>query len=348
MRGIRREYIRRAQRMGDFTISVNLPKDWVRNAGIGPGDLVAMSVREDGALVIRPSSIGRPRDFGRISRRVLADECGDAGLLGRILVALYIAGADDLVIESAGRLDDAMLREIRRVVFALNGANISEESEGRVTIYVFVDPAGSRVSDVLRRMSSICVEMLEGSLNALRGMNADPLKSIDSQEMELNRHYWLAVRQLLLAASRPELMGQIGVEDPGQIPGFRTVAKALEEVGDAAADAARELALALRDGALRPEPAAELSGYTEHVLGACRGAFDGWFGVDPVAANSAVNALREARRKLREAVARPSLGSAAAPYLYELAQVAAACGTVAEMTINRSVIEASRAGCVKR
>jgi len=344
-----KNYVRRAQRMGRFTISVTLPKEWIKSTGIGPGDLVSMYVREDGLLVVGPGpASGSSSGVGRIVKTVHADMCSGPGLLGRVLVALYISGVDEITFVGEPELRDEQVREIRRAAAALNGASVVEESRKRVTVHVLVDPASSQVSKILSRMHELTVEALNGALSALHDGDLDQLRKAMDAGREIDRNYWLAARQLLLAANRPELMRSIGMEGMRQIPGFRTVAKALDDAGTAAAAAAGDLLPMIddRDG----QVAAELATHTEAVLNLYRRSFDGWSTVNTAAANQAVEEAAGVRQRLREAavvLAGGSTGAAAVSYLYDLAQVAASSGTVAEMAINRSVIESSDSSCVR-
>ena len=334
--------------MGRFTISVTLPKDWIRSTGIGPGDLVSMYVREDGLLVVGPGpASGSSSGVGRIARTVRADMCDGPGLLGRVLVALYISGVDEITFVGEPELRDEQMREIKRVAAALNGASVVEESQKRMTVHVLVDPASSQVSRVLRRMYELTVEALNGALGALRGGDVDRLRKAMDAGREIDRNYWLAARQLLLAANRPELMRSIGMEGVRQIPGFRTVAKALDDAGVAAAAGAGDLLPVMGDGG---QVAAELAVHTEAVLNLYHRSFEGWSAVDTAVANQAVEEAAEVRQRLRGAavaLAGGSAGAAAVSYLYDLAQVAASSGTVAEMAINRGVIESSDSSCVR-
>src|SRR5207247_8516801 len=69
------------------------------------------------------------------------------------------------------------------------------------------------------------------------------LGEIARMEMEVDRLYWLVVRQLLLAAQNRTVAAKIGVTEPRHLLGDRVVAVSLENVADfweeLAADAAR-------------------------------------------------------------------------------------------------------------
>ncbi|MFP3209211.1 MAG: AbrB/MazE/SpoVT family DNA-binding domain-containing protein, partial [Nitrososphaeria archaeon] len=52
-----RMYARKAQKIGYSTLAVTLPKDWVKQVGIKPGDIVSMIRLEDGSLKIKPGLV---------------------------------------------------------------------------------------------------------------------------------------------------------------------------------------------------------------------------------------------------------------------------------------------------
>ncbi len=335
-----RIYVRRAQRMGRFTISVTLPKDWIRSTGIKPGDLLSMHVRDDGSLVVSPGPPGGLKQgTDKVARTINADACGGPGILSKILVALYISGADEISFVSGRGLSDEQMREIRRATAALKGASVFEESRERVVVNVFVDSTSSQVSRIFNRMHELTVGALKDILGALRGGDEEGLRRAAGIDKEVDSNYWLAARQLLLAANRPELLRNIGLESTRQIPGFRTVAKALDDAGKAVAAAAADL-LHGADGR-----ASDLAGHTEAILGLYRRSFESWSKMDAALANVAVEEAMAVRRRLRDAAALTAGSAAAISYLYDMAQVAASSGTVAEMAVNRSIIESPNPEC---
>ncbi len=346
---------RKVQMVGYSTLSVSLPKDWVKQVGIKPGDIVSMIRLEDGSLKIKPGLVKEEGE--KISKTVHVDTCEDSGLLGRMLIALYLTGADTVTLVSEQGLSKEKVEEIKSAVERLNGFGIVEESPNKIVIQSFIDPASSPIWNLMRRLHSLTRNMMELLQRALKEGNAEILNDVEEMEEEADRVYWLSVRQLILANIRPELQEKLGVDNPKYIPGHRMVVKLLEKVGDFAESASKDLGSILRSG-VKPRDAdlGLLSKYTEEATGVYGEAFDSWATKNPFKANSIVDSSNYLERELRKAslemsvkYAGDSSGALLAlsikSYLDNLAQIVNFSGTIAEAAINHCAIEPPTLRC---
>ncbi|MGC9116165.1 MAG: AbrB/MazE/SpoVT family DNA-binding domain-containing protein [Conexivisphaera sp.] len=349
---------RKVQMVGYSTLSVSLPKDWVKQVGIKPGDIVSMIRMDDGSLKIKPGLVKEESE--KITKVVHVDTCGDAGLLGRMIIALYLTGADSItLVGDDGGIPKEKAEEVKAAVSRLNGFSIVEESPERIVIQSFIDPASSPIWNLMKRLHSLTTRMMELVQRALKEGNAEMLQDVREAEEETDRVFWLSVRQLLLANTRPELQEKLGVDSPKHIPGHRMVVKLLEKVGDFAVAAARELETILK-GNVKVSDAdlGLLSKYTEETLSIYNKAFDSWFSKDPFKANAIVDNSNYLERELRRAAVEAGnrysdmgskAGIAAAfaikSYLDNLAQIVNYSGTIAEAAINYSAIDPTTIKC---
>ena len=350
---------RKVQMVGYSTLSVSLPKDWVKQVGIKPGDIVSMMRLEDGSLKIKPGLVKEESE--KISKVVHIETCNEAGLLGRIVIALYLTGADSIALVGEQGIPRERIDEVKGVVDRLNGFSIVEETPNRMVIQSFIDPASSPIWNLMKRLHSLTGRMMELMEKALKEGNAEILRDVREAEEEADRVYWLSVRQLILANTRPELQEKLGVDNPKYIPGHRMVVKLLEKVGDFAMAAAEDLEAVLKSEVkIGDSDAGILTKYTEESISVYNKAFDSWAGKDPFKANSIVDSSNYLEKELRRTAVEVgnkysgagggsrsgiALAFAIKSYLDNLAQVVNFSGTIAEAAINHSAIEPPTLKC---
>jgi len=347
--------VRKVQRVGYSTLYVSLPKDWVKQAGIKPGDIVSTVRLEDGSLKIKP---GLMKEEGeKISKVVHVESWNEAGLLVRIIVALYLMGADRITLVGEQGIQGDHLDEIRRALRRLNGFSIVEETPNKIVIQSFIDPASSSIWNLVKMLHMRIVHMLELMLMALEDGSAESLTGVDATEEEIDRVYLLSVRQLVLANIMPELRGKLEINDPLHIPGHRVVLKLLEEIGDSLLASAKNLEIILKNNPkLSGNDLGLLRRSTEEIMGIYGKAFDSWININILQANIIINNSNYLSRELRRAAMDISnkyiiiakkgeremnleLPFAIKSYLEYLAQAVSLSKAVAESAINRGSME---------
>jgi hypothetical protein len=85
-------------------------------------------------------------------------------------------------------------------------------------------------------------------LGVLAGEAVGRVEEVARMEVEVDRLYWLVVRQLLLAASNRSIAAKVGVTEPRHLLGDRVISVTLENVGDLWEEMAVEIGFALRSG----------------------------------------------------------------------------------------------------
>ncbi|MGI0092443.1 MAG: PhoU domain-containing protein, partial [Nitrososphaerales archaeon] len=88
------------------------------------------------------------------------------------------------------------------------------------------------IDGLISRLHLIVDSMRDLSVKALIEEKSDYAKQVIDMDVEADKVYFLATRQLLQAVEDKGLAEKVGLEDPRNIIGDRLVIKALEEVGD--------------------------------------------------------------------------------------------------------------------
>jgi len=100
--------VRKVQMVGYSTLSVSLPKDWVKEVGVKAGDVISIIRLEDGSLRLHP---GLAKDEKFPKRVVNVDKIADPGLLKRAIIGLYIIGAETIIVTGKNGMNTARWRK---------------------------------------------------------------------------------------------------------------------------------------------------------------------------------------------------------------------------------------------
>ncbi|HEY4673876.1 MAG TPA: phosphate uptake regulator PhoU [Nitrososphaerales archaeon] len=324
--------IRKAQRAGYSTLVVSLPIKWVKEAGVKPGDSLALVEEQDGSLRVIPQ-LGLKKTAESLCV-VNADLCTE-NLLTKVLIGEYMVGHETIQVVSKRPLKPEQLQVIRDATSKLIGVGVVEQTLNRVTLQSLVDPVKFPIYPSIRRLHAIIIAMFDSILHAISERETKYLKEVANMEKDVDRLYRLIVRQLILAAKDREMMKQVGVETPLNILGNRVVVKALEEVGDyahfIATDALSSYIEKGNDAMLKK--ASPLISMTKTVA---ENALEAFLKKDAVAGGKASldadNAIKECQAA--ETVSLKVL-------LWNLIQAIRQYKSIAEITVNRALEESS-------
>ncbi|MBM3897834.1 MAG: phosphate uptake regulator PhoU [Thaumarchaeota archaeon] len=324
--------IRKAQRAGYSTLVVSLPIKWVKEAGVKPGDSLALVEEQDGSLRVMPQ-LGLKKTAESLCV-VNADLCTE-NLLTKILIGEYMVGHEIIQVVSKRPLKPEQLLEIRDATSKLIGMGVVEQTLNRITLQSLVDPAKFPIYASIRRLHLIIIAMFEAILHAIAEREAKYLKEVGNMENDVDRLYKLIVRQLILAAKDREMMKQVEVETPLNILGNRVVAKALEEVSDLAHSIAANMLSSLieKDNDSTLKKASPLISKTKVVA---ESALEAFLKKDAVAAGKA---SLDADNVIKECKDAETMSLKTLPW--NLAQAIKQYKTIAEITVNRALEESS-------
>ncbi len=221
---------RKVQKLGYSSVGISLPKQWAQMNGLKPGSIITLSAEDDGTLRVHT---GPPDDRLPTSEATIdADEEKGPESLTRIITGNYIVGRSTIRVRSREELAPEQLQEIHEAVRGLTGLTIVNQGPKFVTIENFVEPTRFPIEGLLRRLHYLTSRMENLALGVLAGASSGNIEEVIRMEAEVDRLYWLVVRQLLLAAQNRAVASKIGEVEPRHLLGDRVVAVMLENVGD--------------------------------------------------------------------------------------------------------------------
>jgi len=342
--------IRKVQKVGNCTLTVSLPREWVEKIGLHPGGLVTIGHMTDGSLRLTPgtSPSGTKPSVGIIN----ADLCDQDDMLTQVLTGNYILGRDTIALESAKGFSPRQLAEIRCTVERLTGLSVVDQTTKRVVIQSFVDPSKFPVSGLMLRLHKVAGSMHDMAVEALFRGRHDIAERVIQMEEEADKIYWLVVRQLLQVARNTYLAKPVGILSPLHVIGNRVVAKYLEGIADCAEKIAREM-LSLRDDSRIPKTLKEeIKHYSQQVKKLTENSMDAFADLDLILANRVIATADHVRDReyvladhIISTVSDRKKAVALRAIVRELSEMSRYADMIAEVAINR-FLEKSSEICV--
>ncbi|MFP3165110.1 MAG: phosphate uptake regulator PhoU [Acidianus sp.] len=231
--------VRRVQKFGKSTLMVSLPADWVKEVGLNPGESIYLEVDEDGSLKVYPPNLKTEGSSKEMKIEIKTNVSPE--LISRIIYSLYILGFDKITIESTdGPFNEDILRKVKDTVRSLIGLEIVSQDLTSLQIQSFLDPTKYSMASLVSRLSNTLKQMLHYLDLGIKEASRTFLQEVLELEKEVDRLYYLSLRQLLLAQVNRSLAYMIGVKRI-QIIGNRILMKAIEEAADEISEAASDL-----------------------------------------------------------------------------------------------------------
>ena len=220
---------RKVQKVGYSTLSVSLPMNWAKKAGVEKGDLVFISEESDGALRLTTEQ-GKVED--NTIYIVNVDRCDNTKVLARVIVGNYVLGRNLIKVESERRLMREQIESIREVTQRLLGIGIIEESDRHLLLQCSINPSTFPLETVVRRLFVITSIMFKEILDSLIDGDMELAKDAITREYEADTIYWLLARLLASAQQSRVIAESIGISDPMDIVQYSIIAWYLEMIGD--------------------------------------------------------------------------------------------------------------------
>ncbi len=231
--------LRKVQKFGKSTLMISLPADWVKSVNLKPGTSVYIDVDEDGGLKVYPPNYN-PQNMKR-EILVKVSEKTDPELLERVVRSLYVLGFDKIMVKSEdGMISNDAMRKLREVSRSLIGLETVVDDLQNVEIRSYIDPARHNFNVILNQLVNTLKLMIDYLSHGLKSGSRKFIEEILELENEVDRLYFLGLRQLILAQTNRGLAYIIGVTSV-QIIGNRIILKSLEESADEIGEAANEL-----------------------------------------------------------------------------------------------------------
>jgi len=333
--------IRKVQRVGHSTLTVSLPRDWVRQVGLKQGGVVTLRLSEFGELIVTPGSEMESEETTVC--RVKGEACRDPEFLARIITGNYILGRDTIIISSESELTQDQLNEIRNSTKRLSGLGIVEQSPQETVIQCFLDPSKFPISGLLSRLHKVAISMLETAMQALMDRKFSLALEVLELENEADRLYWLILRQIFRAISKIPLSRHVGIESATHAVGYRAVSKYLEEIADCSEYIANQI-LSMADEKLNQHSSVidEVCKFGAEALGISKGAMDSLTMLDIDLANRIIDRskrVEEREKDLTELVVSTvpdrKVALALRGIVWNLAEISRSAQMVSEVAMNR-------------
>lgn len=242
---------RRLQMSKGGSYLLSLPKGWVIRTGLKGGDVLRLEEGEGATLTIRTEGAVEPE---KGATQVIREAEG----LERQIRSNYLYGIDTIVVDLGKKMTPAIRDQIKGAIQKLIGLEVVEEDGGSVTIQCLLQPTSMPIRSTLRRANVLASDMHKEAEEALAQFDTDLARSVIKRDDEVDRLYFLMVRQLRLALRNPTVAEKLGVS-PSECLDLRMAAKYVETIADLAVavaaavpkldrkDADREIVEALKE-----------------------------------------------------------------------------------------------------
>ncbi len=231
--------IRRLQQTGGKNGSsflVILPKDWVVRQKLGKGDPVVVAEREDGCLIIDP----RLPKAGETRTTTVKMQSN----LRWTITSKYLLGFDEIRVVSEEPITSQERDIVKRIIKRFVALEITDEDNHQIVVQCLVDPSTLPVDKAMRRMNLVATRMLNDALLAYFQGNRDIARDVIERDEEVDRLFFLIVRELRSAIQYPRMAELMGLK-PVEALDFRLAAQYIERIADLAVDIATEAGVQL-------------------------------------------------------------------------------------------------------
>ncbi len=229
---------RRVQKVGYNSLSISIPKQYVKDMNLKQGDSLLFREDSDGTLRLIPATKAREET----KATVRAEQAGSPEMLARLIVGAYALGYDTIEVSGREPLDHVTTSQVLNTVKRLRGMEVVESDVRHIVAQSFIDPTKFPVDSLIKRLQMLVSGSLERVTESLDLKQTGGLNGVGSVKEEIDELYWLILRQLLVALNRRELASEIGIESPLHASGDRVSAKTLDEIGGMIQDITQELA----------------------------------------------------------------------------------------------------------
>lgn len=328
---------RTLQKSGRGSMALVLPHAWVNKSGLKSHDKIYLKWQSDGSLRIAPM-----RESASESGIYLIDgnHIKQPHGLGRSVISAYIEGYSKMKITSNGGLTKQQYDDVLAHASKLIGIAIIGENTKSVEIKCYLDPFKNDIPQLFVRIYSLSSAMLKDSLEALVNCDRDVARRVKNMDSEVDRIYYLILRQLFISVRDPAIAESNVVARPLSIVSGRSIAQLIEDIGDTCHNSCTKLIAKLNVPCLPEElrlRALELSGQLSSLYDK---AFRAYSLADRTVANIVIDGTRAFERsveELEDIVTEKKLGYFTYAFVNELTVVSRHCKSMAEIAFNMGV-----------
>ena len=234
------------------SLVVTLPKPWVSANKLVKGEIVSVKIQKDQTLLISP---GPGFEGGKRELHLLVEPDESESSIERNIIAGFLDGYTTIRLTSKTFFSIDQQNAIREISSKLY-MMIVESEAGHVVLETLLDESKMSVSTNIERMHVITYSMCRDVLNSLKEPNIGLIKTVLSLENDVDRLMFLTLRLIRLAALRPALAVQMGL-DLIDCLDIQTLVHRIERIADHVAIIAKSLIGLIESGAEIPEEVLE-------------------------------------------------------------------------------------------
>ena len=218
--------LRKLQKTKGGSFLITLPKTWISKFKLREGSVLSVEESEQGYLLIKPHHVEREIETKPLTIPVEAHVSIERGIR-----SAYLMGAEFMKVESSGRLPSNVRESVLSTIQRLIGLEIVEETSNSITIQSLLQLSAIPIKATLKRAHAIVYNMHRDVLIALEELDYELAQAIVKRDDEVDRLYFLLVRQLRAASQDPLLASKLGVKTIDCLD-LRLAAKFIEAIGD--------------------------------------------------------------------------------------------------------------------
>lgn len=211
MSAIAASNIRKIIRVGERSIGITIPKEWLNVLGLGIGSNVEVSLGS-GYILIKPLTATQHRIIHSIK---IKHE--DPEALARLIIAGYLEGYDIIVVEE---VRDIIRKAFYPIAMRLPGAIAMDGTTFKIKISV--DEVNTDLNEVISSMRSALNTMFDFLIDYFNTGDKSKLSEVIHLDDDLDRLHFLGIRTIKRTAFR----------DPPYSLDYAIVLKSLEHIGD--------------------------------------------------------------------------------------------------------------------
>jgi phosphate uptake regulator len=228
--------VRKIQFTGRSTYILSLPKRWINEMHLKPGDPVTIVREANNSLSILSNAVRRSSSSDKeVIALIQHDESGNS--LKRKVVSMYLAGYNIMHLKSkTGRINPPQRDAIREVVRRnLVGTEIIADASDLITIQVLLNLPELSINTAVRRMFLISTAMHKEAVTSLAEQSHDLARTILKSDDEVDRFSLYILRSLVMATKNERMLQEIGLRGPSDSLSYRVAVRSIERVADHAA-----------------------------------------------------------------------------------------------------------------
>ena len=286
--------VRKIQFTGRSTYILSLPKKWMKEMHLKPGDPLTIIREANNSLSIIPYAERASNLVNEATAIVLYND--GVNSLKRKIVSIYLAGYNTVHLKSkTGRISPAQRDAVREVVRKnLVGTEIIADSSDAITIQVLLTLPELSVNTAVRRMFLIASSMHKDAMLSLSEMNHELANAVIKSDDEVDRFSLYILRNLVIATQNERTLREIGLKRPADCLSYRVAVKSIERIADHSSGIA-DKCLKIEEQEISKEVFEKIEKMSHLSLGALSDAVEAFLRRDYVMADSVVDKVENIR-----------------------------------------------------